>query len=68
MAFAPDGATLASAGLDGRLILWDVAQQSKVREWHLPGLVQAVGFAPDARHLAIANYNDTVYILRLAKP
>jgi WD40 repeat protein len=68
LAFAPDGARLASAGFDGRLILWDVARQTQLREWRLPGTVLAVGFAPDARHLAIANFNGTVYILRLAKP
>jgi WD40 repeat protein len=68
LAFAPDGAALASAGLDGRLILWDVARQAPLREWRLPGPLQAVGFAPDARHLAITNYNGTVYILRLARP
>jgi WD40 repeat protein len=68
LAFAPDGATLASAGRDGRLILWDVARQAKLREWTLPGPILAVGFAPDGRHLAVANANGTVYILRLAKP
>jgi WD40 repeat protein len=56
---------LASAGHDGRIILWDVAKQAKVREWQMPGPVLAVGFAPDGRHLAAANGNGTVYVLRL---
>jgi hypothetical protein len=34
----------------------------------LPGPILAVGFAPDGRHLAVANANGTMYILRLAKP
>jgi WD40 repeat protein len=68
LAFAPDGATLASAGHDGRLILWDVARQAKLREWKLPWPILAVDFARDARHLAVANANGTMYILRLAKP
>jgi WD40 repeat protein len=68
LAFAPDGATLASAGHDGRLILWDVDRQAKLREWKLPWPILAVDFAPDARHLAVVNANGTMYILRLAKP
>ena len=68
LAFAPDGATLASVGHDGRLILWDVVGQAKLREWTLLGGILAVDFAPDGRHLATANANGTVYILRLTKP
>jgi hypothetical protein len=37
----------------------------KLHEWQLPGGVAAVCFAPDGRHLAAANANGTVYILRL---
>src|SRR5262249_31752673 len=68
VAFAPDGKSLASAGGDGRIILWDVAAGDKLREWQLPGPVYSVAFAPAGRHLATANGNGTVYILRLTKP
>ena len=56
---------LASAGCDGRIILWDVAAGARRHEWQLPGWVKGVAFAPDGRHLAAANGNGTVYILRL---
>jgi WD40 repeat protein len=68
VAFGPDGKELASAGVDGRVILWDVAAADKIREWQLPGAVNDVAFARDGRHLATANGNGTVYVLRLAKP
>ena len=35
------------------------------REWQLPGGVEGVAFAADGRHLAAANGNGTVYILRV---
>jgi WD40 repeat protein len=65
VAFSPDGKVLASSGGDGRIILWDVAAGKKLHEWQLPGPIPAVGFAPDGRHLAFANLNATIYLLRL---
>jgi WD40 repeat protein len=67
VAFAPDGQTLASASW-GPIILWDVASGAKRHEWQLPSAVEGVTFAADGRHLAAANGNGTVYILRLPRP
>jgi WD40 repeat protein len=68
VAFAPDAQTLVSGGWDGRIILWDVPTGTKRQTWQLPGNVQGAAFAPDSRHLAVANGNGTTYILRLSKP
>jgi WD40 repeat protein len=67
VAFGPDGKRIASAGHDGRIILWDVGG-NKIHEWQLPGPVRNVAFAADGRHLAAGNSNGTVYVLRLGKP
>jgi WD40 repeat protein/serine/threonine protein kinase len=67
LAFAPDGQMLASADW-GRIILWDVASGAKRHEWQFPEPVEGVAFAADGRHLATANGNGTVYILRLPRP
>jgi hypothetical protein len=68
VAYAPGGSVLASTAEDRRVVLWDPVARAKRREWTLPGVVHDVAFAPDSRHLATANGNGTVYILRLAKP
>ena len=65
VAYAPDG-RLASAGGDGRIILWDVSQRKDARSWKLPGPVFDEPSPSDGRYLATANGNGTVYILRLS--
>jgi WD40 repeat protein len=65
VAFAPTGYTLASAGDDGKLIVWNALMGTKSREWQLGGPAYALRFSPDGRYLAVGNANGTIYVLRL---
>ena len=53
MAYAPDGATLASSGCDGTVRIWDVrtGQQLQQLTGHT-GPVLSVAYAPDGATLA----------------
>jgi WD40 repeat protein len=64
----PQGRVVASADRSGRILVWDVASGAQRHRWDLPGRVHGLAFAPDGRHLATANHNGTVYVLRLAGP
>jgi WD40 repeat protein len=65
VAFAPDSKTLVSASQAGQVIRWSATTGNDLMQWELPGAVNGVTYATDGRHLALANANGTVYILRL---
>src|SRR5262249_2745925 len=65
---APGGNSVAAGWADGRVVVWGLPSGKKLHEWHLPGPVHGVPFASDGRHLATANGNGTIYVLRLAPP
>jgi hypothetical protein len=61
VAFSPAGDLLASGGLDGKVILWDVVQRSTRAsfDWEV-GAVYGVAFAPDGMTLAVAGEGGIV--------
>jgi WD40 repeat protein len=67
LTYSPNGRVLAALLRDGKVVIWHTATGER-REWPLPGPANGLAFAPDSRHLATANANGTVYILRLAEP
>lgn len=72
-AWRADGRLLATAGeYDGTVRLWDLSSSPPRRQaiQVLPPKTQSlygVAFTPEGRHLATANPDGTIYILRLAK-
>src|SRR5262249_7498012 len=60
---SPDGATIATGGPDGRVILWERASNAKLRELGTPTRsIRVIRWSPDGRRIAAMNDHGEAHV------
>jgi RNA polymerase sigma factor (sigma-70 family) len=63
VAFAPDGKTLATAGADSTVRVWELATGRQVHKLEQPGEAVGVAFSPDGKALAVTSAGKTGWLV-----
>ena len=66
LAVSADGKTAFSAGPDGTIRVWNLADGKQVRQWNAPAPVLALALSPDGRTLAVGGLDNQIHILNAA--
>jgi WD40 repeat protein len=61
----PDGHAVLTRGLDGSLVVWDLATGKHRFAWTLPETVGGIAISSDGRHVALGLATGVIYVLRL---
>jgi WD40 repeat protein len=66
LALSRDGKRAVTAGLDHRIICWDIASGKRLWEWATNERITGVSLASDGRHIAVPLHTGVVYVIRLS--
>lgn len=58
---------LASAGQDGKLILWDVAHATKIKAWPIGSWPMTCALSPSAKLLAVGGLNNVLQVFSASR-
>ncbi|MEK0188664.1 WD40 repeat domain-containing protein, partial [Microcoleus anatoxicus] len=65
LSFSPDGKTLATAGKDSKVKLWDLSGKKKYEFQAMSGSVTSISFSPDSKFLAAAGIESNAALWQI---